>query len=301
MKAWTMTNQTGIVVSLLAGYYDVSINGATIRTRACGVFRKRGEKPRVGDLVEVQLDEHGTNYLVQVLPRKNLLGRPPLANVAGVLLVITATEPDFSLTLLNRYLVFFDWQNVPVWLYLSKGDLVDDPKFDEIKQQLAYYQKIGYQVFTDKEELQRQLPQAIKQNDVWTLAGQSGAGKSTLLNFLKKDADQATGEISHSLNRGRHTTRQVSLFRMGQGFLADTPGFSAISLAQMKIDELPNHFCEFKKASAHCKFRSCQHLQEPHCEVKRLVAAGEIAKQRYDAYVALHQEILDDRVPEYKK
>lgn len=296
-----MTKQTGIVVSLLAGYYDVAINGQTVRTRARGVFRKRGEKPRVGDLVEVQLDEQSTNYLVKVLPRKNLLGRPPLANVAGVLLVITATEPDFSLTLLNRYLVFFDWQNVPVWLYLSKGDLVAEAKFNELKEQLRYYEKIGYAVFWDKKQLQEKLPPAIGTNDVWTLAGQSGAGKSTLLNFLKKDADQATGEISHSLNRGRHTTRQVILFRFGQGFLADTPGFSAISLAQMKIDELPNHFREFKKASVNCKFRSCQHLQEPHCAVKWLVEAGEIAQQRYDAYLALHQEIISDRVPEYKK
>lgn len=296
-----MTKQTGIVVSLLAGYYDVAINGQTVRTRARGVFRKRGEKPRVGDLVEVKLDEQGTNYLVKVLPRKNLLGRPPLANVAGVLLVITATEPDFSLTLLNRYLVFFDWQNVPVWLYLSKGDLVAEAKLNELKEQLRYYKQIGYAVFLDKKQLQGKLPSAIGTNDVWTLAGQSGAGKSTLLNFLKKDADQATGEISHSLNRGRHTTRQVILFRFGQGFLADTPGFSAISLAQMKIDELPNHFREFKKASVNCKFRSCQHLQEPHCAVKRLVEAGEIAQQRYDAYLALHQEIISDRVPEYKK
>jgi ribosome biogenesis GTPase len=292
---------TGIVVSLLAGYYDVAIAGKTVRTRARGVFRKRGEKPRVGDVVEVQLDSQGTNYLISVKPRQNLLGRPPLANVAGVLLVITATEPDFSLTLLNRYLVFFDWQNVPVWLYLSKGDLLPEDKLAAIKDQLAYYKKIGYPVFEDKTQLQEQFPKAIGQDAVWTLAGQSGAGKSTLLNFMKKDADQATGEISHSLNRGRHTTRQVSLFRLGQGFLADTPGFSAISLSQMKIDDLPNHFRDFKAVADRCKFRSCQHLQEPHCEVKRLLATGEIAQSRYDSYLALHEEIANDRLPEYKK
>lgn len=293
--------KTGLVVSLLAGYYDVAIADQIVRTRARGVFRKRGEKPRVGDLVEVQLADQGTNYLVRVLPRRNLLGRPPLANVAGVMLVITAAEPAFSLTLLNRYLVFFDWQNVPVWLYLSKGDLVAPAVLQKIKEQLAYYEKIGYPVFTDRQDLQQKLPQQIGANAVWTLAGQSGAGKSTLLNFLKKDADQATAAISHSLNRGRHTTRQVSLFRLGQGFLADTPGFSAISLAQMKLAELPNHFREFKQASSRCKFRSCQHLQEPHCEVKRLIKTGEIAQQRYGSYLALHQEIISDRVPEYKK
>lgn len=119
---------------------------------------------------------------------------------------------------------------------------------------MAYYQKIGYPVFYEAQDVEK-IIQTIKKGEIWTLAGQSGAGKSTLLNKLKKDANQLTGAISMSLNRGKHTTRQVQLFSLGEGFLADTPGFSSIDLTPIKLNELCNYFVEFKKASVKCKFR----------------------------------------------
>ncbi|QNQ80273.1 ribosome small subunit-dependent GTPase A [Lactobacillus sp. PV034] len=291
----------GIVISVISGYYDVETEKGAIRSRARGVFRNRQQKPLVGDHVIVQVDDHGMNYLVEILPRKNEIGRPAVANVDQVLLVISAVEPDFSLELLDRYLTFFAWKNIGVTIYLSKTDITPTERLAKIKDQLAYYQKIGYRVFTNQNELEKQLPELIKKNAIWTLAGQSGAGKSTLLNHLEKDANQATGKISYALNRGKHTTRQVQLFKYGKGYIADTPGFSAVDLYKIKLDELANDFYEFKKASAKCKFRSCQHLQEPKCEVKRLVKEGEIAQSRYDDYLKIRQEIQDKRMPDYLK
>ena len=291
----------GTVVGLIAGYYDVETAAGIVRTRARGVFRQKKQKPAVGDHVEIQIDDQGMSYLVKILPRLNRIGRPAVANVSHVLLVISAVEPDFSLELLDRFLTFFSWQKVQVTIYLSKSDLLKGDKLAKIKEELSYYQEIGYPVFTDYHDVEAQIPQMIKAGQIWTLAGQSGAGKSTLLNQLKKDANQATGAISTSLNRGKHTTRKVELFKLGEGFLADTPGFSSIDLTPIKLNELCNYFVEFKRASSKCKFRGCQHLKEPGCEVKKLLEEGQIMPHRYDDYLAMRTEISEGRLPEYLK
>ena len=291
----------GTVIGLIAGYYDVETATGIVRTRARGVFRQKKQKPAVGDKVEIQIDDKGMSYLVKIMPRLNRIGRPAVANVSHVLLVISAVKPDFSLELLDRFLTFFSWQKVNVTIYLSKTDLLDNDKLTEIKRSLAYYQEIGYPVFTDYHDVQAKIPEMIGKDQIWTLAGQSGAGKSTLLNHLKEDAHQATGAISTSLNRGKHTTRKVELFKLGEGFLADTPGFSSIDLTPIKLNELCNYFVEFKRASVKCKFRGCQHLKEPGCEVKKLLEEGKILARRYDDYLAIRTEISEGRIPEYLK
>ncbi|CAM3179782.1 ribosome biogenesis GTPase [Lactobacillus bombicola] len=291
----------GIIVSSIAGFYDVQTSNGIERTRARGIFRKNKQKPTVGDRVKIQLDEHGMNYLVEVYARTNLIGRPAVANVDQVLLVISAVEPEFSLQLLDRYLTFFSWQKVAVSIYLSKTDLVSAPQLTEIKQNLNYYAQLGYQVVYNWEDFAQNLATIIKPNQIWTLAGQSGAGKSTLINHLKKSLKQKTAAISSSLNRGKHTTRTVQLFRIGHGYLADTPGFSAIDFTPIKINELCNYFVEFKRVSSSCKFRGCQHLKEPKCEVKNLVEKKQIKQSRYDNYLLMRTEIEHGRLPEYLK
>ena len=121
------------------------------------------------------------------------------------------------------------------------------------------------------------------------------------MNKLESEAKQATGAISTALNRGKHTTRQVTLFKYGSGFIADTPGFSAIDLFKIKVDDLRNYFYDLKEASVECKFRGCQHIKEPGCEVKKLVEEGKIARSRYESYLKIRQEISDNRMPEYLK
>lgn len=291
----------GIITGLIAGFYDVQTKSRVVRTRARGVFRKNKLKPTVGDHVEIQIDDQGTSYLVKVLPRKNLIGRPALANVDHILLVISAVEPDFSLPLLDRFLTFFSWQNVAVSIYLSKSDLVNSEELADINENLAYYQKIGYEIYLSQEAVSKTLPVNIGFEQIWTLAGQSGAGKSTLINSLKEDLAQKTAAISTSLNRGKHTTRTVQLFKLGNGYLADTPGFSAIDLTPIKLNQLCDYFIEFKKASQNCKFRGCQHINEPKCEVKQLVAEGQIKKSRYENYLLMRKEIENGRLPEYLK
>lgn len=289
----------GIVVGLIAGFYDVQVNDQVLRTRARGVFRKRGEKPQVGDLVDIIIDEQGTNYLTKVHPRKNQLARPPLANVSHVLLVISAVEPDFSSLLLDRFLTYFAYEHVQVVIYLSKADLASSQQLATIAQQLGYYEQY-YPVFMKKRALETYLLSEIKAQQIWTLAGQSGAGKSTLLNFLK-DANQQTGQISQALNRGKHTTRKVELFSYGAGLIADTPGFSSIDLTQIKLLDLPTYFIDFAQYSEQCKFRNCIHVNEPGCAVKQAVQAQIMPEIRYQSYLLQRQEIAEGRTPEYLK
>lgn len=297
-----MKTARGIIIGLIAGFYDVKTKEGIIRTRARGVFRKHKQKPIVGDQVEIQIDEHGTSYLLKILPRLNRMGRPAVANVSHVLLVISAVEPDFSVQLLDRFLTFFAWQKVAVSLYLSKSDLIQGTaRLSQITKILRYYEQVGYPIFWPGENVIEQIKKSIASDQIWTLAGQSGAGKSTLLNHLQTDAHQETGTISAVLNRGKHTTRQVKLFAVGQGLLADTPGFSAIDVTPIKLTNLANYFIEFKKASVNCKFRGCQHLQEPKCAVKTLLEQGKILCSRYDDYLALRREIKEGKMPEYLK
>lgn len=147
----------GTVVGLIAGYYDVETATGIVRTRARGVFRQKKQKPAVGDRVEIQIDDKGMSYLVEILPRINRIGRPAVANVSHVLLVISAVEPDFSLELLDRFLTFFSWQKVNVTIYLSKADLISEQRLNEIKESLDYYQKIGYPVFIDYHHWKKKL------------------------------------------------------------------------------------------------------------------------------------------------
>lgn len=300
------TVKQGTIISSIAGFYDVETTAGLFRTRARGVFRKQKVKPVVGDFVEIELgsedkNSDDTNYLVKILPRHNFLKRPLLANVSDIVLVVTATEPEFSLNLLDRFLIFFESEGIDVNLYLSKQDLVDEAVLAKINEQLAYYQKIGYHLLDANSDIQTELLSLIEPKDIFVLAGQSGAGKSTLLNRIKEGVNQATAPISQSLNRGKHTTRTVELFEYGKGFIADTPGFSSIELQQIKIDELVNNFKEFVENTYLCKFRGCQHLNEPGCEIKRLVENGEILQSRYDNYLSMRTEISEHKLPEYRK
>lgn len=297
-----IVKKKGTVIGLIAGFYDVQTKEGVVRTRARGVFRKKKQRPVVGDQVLIQVDHEGTSYLLKILPRSNRIGRPAVANVSHILLVISAVQPDFSVQLLDRYLTFFAWQKVAVTIYLSKTDLVTTAeKLLAIRRKLTYYQTIGYPVYWDALKLRTALLTSIRTNQIWTLAGQSGAGKSTLLNQLKKEAHQQTGPISSVLHRGRHTTRQVRLFQFGKGFLADTPGFSAIDLTPIKINDLCHYFVEFERASLNCKFRGCQHIKEPACAVKALLKKGKILPSRYQDYRQMRQEIKAGSLPEYLK
>ena len=288
----------GIIQQSLSGFYDVIADGKIYRTRGRGNFRKKKIKPVVGDQVEFS-----DGYLLKVLPRKNQMVRPPVANITMAVVVTAAIQPTFSPNLLDRQLVGLEEQGITPLIFFSKTDLLNDDQYDHIQKVAAGYSQIGYQVFADRQPFANdQLSRLQKPlvGQVVTMMGQTGAGKSTLLNHLAPELDLATGEISQALKRGRHTTRKVSLLNVNGALIADTPGFSSYEAFAMTAEELPNLFPEMRRLAPECKFRGCLHLKEPRCAVKNALDHGIIMKSRYDDYVQFHDIIVNQK-PNYKK
>lgn len=295
---------TGQIIQLLAGFYDVlTEQHEVIRTRARGNFRNRQTKPLVGDVVDFKESDGQTGYITSIHPRKNELVRPPLANIDQAVVVTAATQPDFSANLLDRQLVALAEKQIDAVIYYSKTDLLDKAAYQELKQIADYYQKIGYQVIfpaTSKgDEDVFQLRERFADR-LTIFMGQTGAGKSTLLNRIDPNLNIQTGEVSQALNRGKHTTRKVSLMDIDGGLVADTPGFSSYAVFEMADTELKECFLEIKKIGQNCRFRECLHLNEPGCAVKAAVDRGEILASRYANYEQFIGLIRSQK-PDYKR
>jgi ribosome biogenesis GTPase len=289
----------GQIIKALSGFYYVASEDEIFQTRARGNFRNRKITPLVGDEVIFESSNQTDGYLLEILPRKNELVRPPVANVDQGVVVTSLVEPNFSYNLLDRFLVTLEYEGIEPIIFLTKADLVKD--LAAMKAIEETYQAIGYHVITSKAEgedlleLQRYFPERIT-----VFMGQSGAGKSTLLNRIVPELALETGEISESLGRGKHTTRHVELLPICDGLVADTPGFSSIDFLEIEAVELPKLFPDFLAVASNCRFRECMHLNEPDCAVKQGVAANEIAETRYKNYVQFLEEI-ENRRPVYKK
>ena len=293
----------GIIQQSLAGFYDVLSDGELYRTRGRGNFRQRGIKPMVGDHVEFDAPNNREGYLLEVLQRKNELVRPPIANVDLAVVVTAVREPIFSTNLLDRQLVALESQNITPIIYFSKTDLLSEEEFTHLQKSADGYQEIGYQVFYQKDPFGTtelaELQAALK-DKISVVMGQTGAGKSTLLNHIAPQLQLETGEISLALQRGKHTTRKVSLLNIDGSLIADTPGFSSYEAFEMDVTKLPRYFPEFVELSVNCKFRGCLHLKEPGCAVKDALENGTILASRYKSYEQFHDLIVQQK-PNYKK
>lgn len=284
----------------LSGFYYVYDDGKLIQTRGRGVFRNRGITPLVGDYVKYVVEGDNDGTLTEVLPRKNELVRPPIANVDQALLVFSVKEPNFNTVLLDRFLVVLESFRVHPIICLTKMDLLNEEEKERIEQFRVQYEEIGYTIietFIDDPALLSKITPLLA-NKTTVLAGQSGVGKSTLLNTIMPELELKTGVISQALGRGKHTTRHVELIEVAGGLIADTPGFSSFDFDTIDKEELTSCFPELQAASEKCKFRECLHLKEPKCEVKKLVEEQEIQQYRYDHYLQFLQEIID-RKPRY--
>lgn len=290
----------GQIRKALSGfYYVVTADNTIYQTRGRGNFRKRKLTPLVGDWVEFESSNLTDGYILDLLPRKNELVRPPVANIDLGIVVISMVEPAFSYNLLDRFLVNLEYKDIEPVIYLSKLDLLTDKQ--QLENVKAVYNAIGYEVIAfESDKANKDALEKLFHDKLSVFMGQSGAGKSTLLNKIRPDLDLATAAISNYLGRGKHTTRHVELLEIGGGLVADTPGFSSLEFQDITLQELPRMFPEFVKAAPFCKFRECQHVNEPGCEVKHRVESGEIAPTRYANYLQFLEEI-EKRRPIYKK
>ena len=278
----------GIIIKSLAGFYYVEADGQVYQTRARGNFRKKGQTPYVGDLVDFSAEDQSEGYILKIHERKNSLVRPPIVNIDQAVVIMSAKEPDFNANLLDRFLVLLEQKTIEPLIYISKLDLLEDcSQLDAYK---AIYEKIGYPFLYSLEEL---LPHL--ENKVTVFMGQTGVGKSTLLNKIAPELALETGQISDSLGRGRHTTRAVSFYNVNGGKIADTPGFSSLDYEVKESELLNDCFPELAEVSQGCKFRTCTHTHEPACAVKLALESGQVAQSRYDNYLQFLSEIEQTR------
>lgn len=285
----------GKIIKALSGFYYVLSEGKVFQCRGRGVFRKQKITPLVGDHVVFQPTGEAEGYIMEIRERKNWLIRPPIANVEQAILVFSAVEPDFSAKLLDRFLVLVESKQIRPIVVVNKMDLVDGQTKPTIEQYIRDYRQIGYDVIETSTVAKLGVERLLSylEGRVSVFAGQSGVGKSSLLNALRPDLQLKTNDISAHLGRGKHTTRHVELLEVGGGLVADTPGFSALELDELEIDDLPLYFPEFRERSDACKFRGCLHIAEPKCAVREAVEAGEIPSYRYENYVNFLEEMKE--------
>ena len=286
----------GKIVKGISGFYYVHVVESGIyECEAKGIFRQQKMKPLVGDDVEIDIisEEKKTGNVAAILPRKNALIRPAVANVDQALLIFAAASPNPNFNLLDRFLVMMGRQDVPVILCFNKCDLITEEQKQEIE---AIYEVSGCKILfvSAKKELGLKELQEILEGKTTTVAGPSGVGKSSLINLLAPEACMETGEISKKIERGRHTTRHAELIQLkGDGYIMDTPGFSSLYLPEMEKEELQDCYPEFAAFEPYCRFQGCSHISEPDCGVKEALSEGKIHPVRYENYCQLYGELKD--------
>lgn len=269
----------GKIIKNISNDYTVETqDGKKYICKPRGKFRINNLVPLVGDNVE--FDENN-NYLINILPRKNELIRPSIANIDIAVIITSVKNPNFDTTLLDKTLTIISYNKIQPIIYFTKLDLLNNEELNKINTYIKYYQQIGYTVATTPNDLINK----VKGKTV-VFTGQSGAGKSTLLNKLKPDLKLQTNEISYALGRGKHTTRHTELFDVSGALIADTPGFSKIDFFKMAKIDIRDNMKEMFDNLDKCKYRDCMHYKEDGCYVKSLINDNVIMKSRYDNYIS---------------
>ncbi len=281
--------QTGRILRSLSGFYDVLTPAGLVTCRARGILRKEGSSPLTGDMVEISV-EKGKGMVERILPRKNSFVRPAVANVDGLVVFAANVNPVTEPFLIDRVAAIAGDQEVPVYLCINKCDL--DPAVDLVR----IYTGAGFPVIVTSAETGEGVEalREMLQGKLTAFTGNSGVGKSSVLNRLCPELALPTGEVSEKLGRGRHTTRHVELYRLGEDtYVADTPGFSSFDTDQMDVilkENLQYAFPDFGPYIGKCQFHDCTHRKEPGCAVRMALEAGTLEATRYDSYLRLYEK-----------
>jgi len=279
----------GIIAKALGGFYYVKTAQGQIECRARGVFRNKGVTPFVGDKVKIELTHGGKGYVTEIMPRKNSLIRPPIANIDYLVMVVSVASPPPNLFVLDKLIAIAEYKNIEPVIAITKCDLASP---DELA---AIYKAAGFKVFcisAIKGEGIEQFVSALAGSTA-AFCGNSGAGKSSLLNAIDSRFNIETADISKKLGRGRHTTRHIELYELENGaVVADTPGFSAIETEYFDVilkQELQHCFREFEQYIGKCRFKGCSHICEKGCAVLDAVKNGEIPPSRHESYIQMYR------------
>ena len=284
-----MSKTTGRIVRSLSGFYEVRTQEGTVTCRGRGHLRRGGDSPLTGDMVEISV-EHGKGMVEKILPRRNRFVRPAVANVDALVVFAANVNPVTEPFLIDRVAAIAGDQEVQVIICVNKCDL--DPAVDLVR----IYRNAGFPVICASAESGEGVEQlrSLIRGKLTAFTGNTGVGKSSMLNRLCPELSLATGEVSEKLGRGRHTTRHVELFDLGEDtYVADTPGFASFDTEEMEVilkENLQYAFSDFAPYIGTCQFHDCSHRAEPGCGVRAAVEAGAIERSRYESYLRLYEK-----------
>lgn len=281
----------GIITEGIDGFYYVETESGIYECRARSALRKRGLRPVAGDRVEVRLDEINGNVVENICERSSLLVRPPVANVDKMFIISSVKEPNPNMLVIDRLTVIAVNKGIEPVVVFSKSDMGDTDRYLEI------YRKAGISCYAVScitgegiDDISREL-----EGHISVFTGNSGVGKSSILNSIFPELNLSTGEISTKLGRGRHTTRESTLYKVKDGYVADTPGFSSLEFEGEDImvkENVAFGFKEFLPYLGTCRFSTCRHINDKGCRIVEAVENGEIALSRHESYVTMLEEAM---------
>jgi len=294
-----MEKLNGMIIKLTGGFYYVEAAGQVYACKARGVFRNQGDSPCVGDRVEISVQPDGAGTVDAILPRKNRLVRPAVANLDRLFIVASVCDPSPNMLVIDKMTAAAVSKDIEPVIVVSKTDLENGGNLKEI------YDTAGIRTvcFSAEDNSGAGEIKSLLTGCVAAFTGNSGVGKSTLLNSVFPHLALETSHTSQKLGRGRHTTRTVELFPTDGGYVADTPGFSSVDMQRyelIKKEDLPYCFPEFSDYLGECQFTSCAHVKEKGCAIRKALEDGKIHPSRFASYVAMYEEVKDIREWELK-
>lgn len=287
----------GKIIKGIAGSYDVKCKDGNLYTcKAKGSFRKDGIKPLIGDdvVIDILSDEFYEGNITEILGRRNRMIRPAVANIDMALIVAALKDPDPNFLMLDKLILHFKQQDIPVVLCFNKEDIVGKNHAEEYAD---IYRNSGCDVYVLSAELKRGIDElrGLLKGRTACIAGPSGVGKSTIINALQDNVTMETGDISRKLKRGKHTTRHSEIIPIDDDtFIIDTPGFTSIDVFDIEYDNLKSYYEEFANYEQ-CYFAPCSHIHEPNCGVREALMEGKISQIRYDNYCHIYEELKNKK------
>lgn len=296
-----MMDMQGMILKGVGSFYTIlGQDGVLMVCKARGRFRKDGVTPLPGDQVLVGREpgeEYG--YLLEILPRKNLLVRPAVANIDQLIVVLSLSKPKPDLLLADKLMLQAELSGITPILVLNKMDEGEQAALEAVTEE---YQASGYAMLALSarsgqgiDRLQNKLTGRLS-----CFAGQSAVGKTSLLNRLLPEADMPVGGLTAKTDRGKHTTRHAQVWPLAHGgAIVDTPGFSLLDPVSLELEELAGLYPEMRAARGNCRFAGCLHSAEPECAVKALLTSGKLSQGRYDRYLCILEYLKKERKHRY--